>query len=80
MTCLKYSKENKETMDSAQFTHYWVTGFGWENTIFLPTDFDTVEILGENEEGTVFLAHMNGGEGGTNHIFKGTVNDQFPNQ
>jgi hypothetical protein len=38
------------------FTHYWVSGFGWENTIFLPSDFDSVEKLGENEtDGTIFL-------------------------
>jgi len=25
-----------------EFTHIWVDGFGWENTIMLPSDFDRV--------------------------------------
>lgn len=52
------------------FTHYWVSGFGWENTIYLPEDFQTVEILGENEkDGTVFICiNDKGGQ----HIIKGT--------
>jgi hypothetical protein len=37
------------------FTHYWVTDFGWENTIFQPTDFKEVEKLGESKEGIVYL-------------------------
>lgn len=58
-------------MKNVNFTHYWVTGFGWENTIFLPSDFESVEILGENEnDGTVFLCiNDKGGQ----QIMKGTV-------
>lgn len=25
-----------------EFTHMWVDGFGWKNTIMLPSDFDRV--------------------------------------
>ena len=37
------------------FTHYWVTDFGWENTIFQQSDFKEVEKLGENKEGIIYL-------------------------
>jgi len=37
------------------FTHYFVTGFGWENTIFQPKDFKEVEKLGESNEGVVYI-------------------------
>ena len=33
---------NREDFDKIQFTHLWVDGFGWENTILLPTDFDAI--------------------------------------
>ena len=52
-----------------EFTHYWVSGFGWENTIFSPEDFVEVEELGENKkDGVVFLAINNAGG---KHILKG---------
>lgn len=51
-----------------EFTHYWVSGFGWENTIFEPKDFESVEVLGFNDkDGTIFI----GINGETKHIFKG---------
>ena len=51
------------------FTHYWVTGFGWENTIFINEDFENVEVLGYNKkDGTIFLAKNKLGK---NHILKG---------
>lgn len=28
------------------FTHMWVDGFGWENTVLLPSDFVKVEPFG----------------------------------
>jgi len=38
------------------FTHYWVTGFGWENTIYNSDDFVDVTLFGESkEEGKVFI-------------------------
>lgn len=50
------------------FTHLWVSGFGWENTIFLPSDFEEVEKLGENtNDGTIFI----GVNGNAKHILKG---------
>ena len=53
------------------FTHYWVTGFGWENTIFQPEDFVDVEIMGENDEdGTIFCACTSNSKW---HILKGAV-------
>lgn len=51
------------------FTHYWVTGFGWENTIFLQEDFSSVEELGFNDiDGHIFLG-IN--DNGIKHILKG---------
>jgi len=51
-----------------QFTHYWVSGFGWENTTFQPEDFIEVEILGENEkDGVIFIATSDNGK---KHIVK----------
>lgn len=50
------------------FTHYWVTGFGWENTIYCPEDFQEWEEIGDNAEGIIFLA-VN--ERGGRHILKG---------
>lgn len=39
-----------------EFTHYWVSGFGWENTIYQPEDFVTVEEMGFNDEdGYIFI-------------------------
>jgi len=53
------------------FTHYWVSGFGWEPTIYQPEDFIEVEKMGENEiDGTVFIA-IN--EKGGKHILKGSI-------
>lgn len=43
-------------MKCIRFTHYWVSGFGWEITIFQTEDFATVEQLGFNDvDGYVFL-------------------------
>lgn len=49
------------------FTHYWVSGFGWENTIYQPEQFTKIEILGVNEEGIIYFAEN---EHGVRHIFK----------
>jgi len=39
------------------FTHQWIPDFGWENTIYLPEDFESVEELGFNDkDGHVFIA------------------------
>jgi hypothetical protein len=54
-----------------RFTHYWVTGFGWENTVFCPEDFETVEFLGESEkDGKVWICFNPGTSG---HILKGYI-------
>lgn len=41
------------------FTHLWVDGFGWENTIFLPSDFDRiVKMPIKSEDGSqLFMAY-----------------------
>jgi len=53
------------------FTHYWVSGFGWENTIFQPEDFSEVETMGYNDtDGYIFLG-IN--EVGGKHILKGRL-------
>jgi len=59
----------KMKIKNIEFTHYWISGFGWENTIFIPEDFVQVEKLGENDkDGIVFIAiNDNGGK----HILKG---------
>lgn len=56
-------------MENMQFTHYWVSKFGWEITIYQPEDFVTVEEIGFNDvDGHIFLAiNSKGG----NHILKG---------
>jgi hypothetical protein len=51
-----------------EFTHYWVTLFGWEVTIFLPEDFVSVEEFGRNDNDIVFIA-IN--DMGGQHILKG---------
>ena len=55
-------------MRNIEFTHYWVTGFGWEFTVFLPLDFEKVEVLGFNDiDGFIFIGiNLN-----KKHIFKG---------
>lgn len=61
-------KENPQI----EFTGYWVSGFGWENTIFQPEDFVSIEELGRNDiDGIVFLA-IN--DSGGKHILKGNYN------
>ena len=52
------------------FTHYWVSGFGWENTVFCPQDFETVEILGYNFEENYHTFLATNSAGGK-HILKG---------
>lgn len=36
-------------------THLWVTEFGWENTILIQSDFQHLEVLGENEKDGLIL-------------------------
>jgi len=42
-----------------EFTHLWVEGFGWENTIFLASDFDkVVKMPIKNKDGSqLFMAY-----------------------
>lgn len=56
------------------FTHYWVTGFGWETTIFIPTDFIKVEEFGQGDGYIVFIC-IN--DSGGQHILKGNYNIGF---
>lgn len=56
-----------------EFTHYWVSGFGWENTIYQVEDFENVEEMGYNDaDGYIFLG-VN--EKGGKHILKGIYKD-----
>ena len=51
-----------------EFTQYWVSGFGWENTIFQPKDFIKVEVLSENgKNGAICIATS---ENGQKHILR----------
>ena len=60
-------KYNITFMD-IEFTHYWITGFGWEVTIYLPTDFETVEEFGRDKDYIVFIGVT---DSGAQHILKG---------
>jgi len=62
------------TTDKLTFTHYWVTGFGWENTAFIPDDFIKVEKLGETSEGVIYIA-FNKLAG--KHIFLNKINNEY---
>lgn len=49
-------------MKEIRFTHLYVKGFGWENTIFQREDFNSVEKLGENKnDGIIYLAFQKNG-------------------
>jgi hypothetical protein len=55
-----------------EFTHYWISGFGWENTIFQPEDFTKVEKMGYNDtDGYIFLGIS---DKESKHILKGKYN------
>jgi hypothetical protein len=51
------------------FTHYWVTDFGWENTIYLPSDFKEVEEAGRNKDEVIFYGRFT--KSGKTHLLKG---------
>ncbi len=51
------------------FTHYWVSGFGWENTIYSPSDFKEVIEAGKNDEGVIFYANFD--TNNKTHLLKG---------
>lgn len=52
------------------FTHLWVDDFGWENTIFLPEDFESVEEFAKNKkEGFVVFCGIS--KNGNVRILKG---------
>lgn len=44
------------------FTHNWVSGFGWENTIYQPADFEEIEKLGDSDEGVVYIGISDNGK------------------
>ena len=56
------------------FTHLWVKGFGWENTIYVADDFTSVKEIDVtvNEE-TLFIATD---ENGMEYLLKGHCNDK----
>jgi hypothetical protein len=57
-------------MKTVIFTHLWVTTFGWENTIYSPSDFKEVEELGRNDiDGIIFYGKFC--DEGNTHILKG---------
>ena len=57
------------------FTHLWVDDFGWENTIFQPEDFKTIEEFARNQKENfiVFCAIQ---ENGKVRILKGNYFNQ----
>ena len=36
------------------FTHYWITGSGWSQTIMTKEDFTEIDFIGENDEGLIY--------------------------
>lgn len=67
-------KLTEKEIEQIEFTHYWVHEFGWENTIFCPDDFESVEVLGENEKDGVIFLGIN--DKGAKHILKGTTEER----
>jgi len=62
-------EENKKEME---FTRQWVKGFGWENTCYLPSDFQEVEYIATNDvDGDIFIANF---DSGTTVVLKGKNN------
>ena len=50
-------------MEGIIFTHLWVSGFGWESTIYQSEDFSEVELLAETEkDGKVYVAIQENGK------------------
>ena len=55
------------------FTHLWVEGFGWENTILIQEDFKELEKLGENEkDGLILIGLQN--QANKRQILKAVLN------
>ena len=63
------NKDIEMKKDNYEFTHYWVSGFGWQKTIFQPEDFTMIEKLGENEKDGIVFIGIN--DKGAKHILKG---------
>lgn len=57
------------TDNNTRFTHQHIKGFGWENTIYLPSDFSSVELLGVNDKDSKIFLVIN--QYGTKHVLKG---------
>ena len=48
--------------NQVRFTHLFVKGFGWENTIYQEEDFEQVECLGANDkDGTIYQGTWDNG-------------------
>jgi hypothetical protein len=72
-----FKKIGSRPKEVAEITHQWVTGFGWENTIFNPSDFVEFDLLGTNDiDGDVFLGIT---EKGGRHILKGLFLTPYQN-
>lgn len=59
--------------DNLEFTHFWVDGFGWENTIYIPSDFERIEFFGQHEQEKVFMCYT---LSDTCHIVRGVTTDK----
>ena len=59
------------------FSHVWVDGFGWENTIFLASDFWKINKMPfkDKDGSSVFMAYEKDFENPTK--FKGTDNSNY---
>lgn len=61
-----------DDINKVSFTHLWVDGFGWENTVHLPSDFAELEVFGMDDEIGVLIFLGISDRGGV-RILKGTV-------
>jgi len=52
-----------------KFNKYWLSGFGWEQTVFIPEDFVEVkEVLKKDNDSVIFIAFNKFGD---KHLFIG---------
>jgi hypothetical protein len=63
-----------EDISKIVFTHLWVDGFGWENTILIYSDFVDIELFGIGDIGElVFICEEAKGKP---RILKGNILNQ----
>lgn len=57
------------------FTHQYISDFGFENTIYLESDFESVDELGRNDkDGVIFIGTFTSGKTVILKGFYGKIN------